>query len=229
MSNNWREVSLGIEYIDLSPNVLTPWSHTHAFRIDLNKNTLDLVMAEDLSKAHASVDEFAQHSTALIALNGGFFDHKHQPLGLRVGHHQQQNPIKHISWWGIFYIKNNKPHISSVHAYTIDKATEFALQSGPRLLIKGRIPHLKPGLAERSALGINADNKVIIVVTDNNPITTTELATILKSPPLLCTDALNLDGGNSSQLKTTMASLQINAHGLSNVSDAIIVKPRKDL
>ena len=226
IANAWRELAPGIEYQDLNTNLLIPWSHIHAFRIDLRKNKLDVVMANELSLHNASVDAFAHHSNALIAINGGFFDQNYHSLGLRIGNQRQHSPLKNISWWGIFYVKDQKPHLSSLRQYTNDNHVDFAVQSGPRLLVKGKIPSLKGGYAERSALGITSGGQVIILVTNNSPLTTTALAQLLKSSPLNCEDALNLDGGSSSQLNAHMGLFQINVHGFSNVSDAIVVKRR---
>ena len=225
-AKNWQTVALGVEYTDLGASLLSPWSHVHVFRIDLKKNKLDLVMAKALSQDYASADEFAHYSHALITLNGGFFDHNYHALGLRIGHEQQYSPLKRISWWSIFYIKDQTPYISSVRTYNPDQPIEFAVQSGPRLIINGHIPALKIGRAERSALGITHHGRVIIVVTDKTPLTTTELAKLMLSEPLNCISALNLDGGRSSQLHAHMRAFQVNAHGFSNVSDAIVVKPR---
>ena len=225
-ANEWRSLAPGIEYRDLNANPLIPWSHIHIFRINLKDNKLDLIMANDLSLHNASVDTFAQHSKALIAINGGFFDHDFHPLGLRIGHQRQHNPLKNISWWGIFYIKNNQAHIDSVRHYTNNKEVDFAVQSGPRLLVNGKILSLKTGYAERSALGITKEGLVIIAVTKNFPMTTEDLAQILKRSPLNCTNALNLDGGSSSQLIAHLGLFQINAPGFSNISDAIVVKSR---
>ena len=101
----------------------------------------------------------------------------------------------------------------------------FAIQSGPRLLIKNVIPSLKPGIADRTAMGITKQGQVILLVTNNSAMTLSELARLLQSPPLYCVDAINLDGGSSSQLYAHINSFQLNVRGFSNVSDAVIVKP----
>ncbi len=225
-AQHWQQLNPGIEYQDLEGGILTPWSHVHVFRVDLSQNKLALVTAKNLALKNASADQFAEYSKALISINGGFFDHQFNPLGLRINNNKLQNPIKRISWWGIFSIKNNRPSISTIRQFHQDSDIEFAIQSGPRLLIKGRIPSLKVGSADRSALGITPDGKVIILVSTNAPMSTFELAQMLKAPPLNCIDAINLDGGSSSQLYAHMDSFQLNVHGFSNVSDAIIVKPR---
>lgn len=225
-ATGWEEISPGIEYRDLGLNILTPWSHVHVFRVDLKKNKLDLSFAHNLGHQHASVDELALHSHALIAVNGGFFDSTYRPLGLRVGHHHQYTPIKPISWWGVFSIKDDKPSLSKFSSVS-PNSLDFAVQSGPRLIIQGKIPSLKPGLAERTALGITEKNEVIILVTDHMPLSTRALATLMKSFPLSCSDALNLDGGSSTQLYAHMGGFQLNVPGFAQVTDAVIVQPKK--
>jgi uncharacterized protein YigE (DUF2233 family) len=224
-ARGWQTLDHGIEYLDLKNNYITPWSHIHAFRINLSANKIRLVMAKDLLLKHASANQYADHSKALITINGGFFDKNFKPLGLRITQKKQHNPLKNISWWGVLYIKNNKAFLSSANQFIPSEDIDFAIQSGPRLLINGRIPTLKPGRAERSALGITNDGRLIVVVTDNTPLSTTELAHIMQSSPLNCTNALNLDGGSSSQLHAEINTFRLDVHGFSNVSDAIIVKP----
>ncbi len=222
---SWQMVSPGIMYQDLEGGLLTPWSHIHVFKIDLKQNQLSLVSAKDLDRRVASVDEYAEHSNALLTINGGFFDEKYQSLGLRIANYKELSPLKRISWWGVFYIKNNKPMVSTAGLFHASPAISFAVQSGPRLLVNGHIPPLKPGRAERSALGITTDNQVIMLITDNAPLSTIELAQLMKSAPLNCVQALNLDGGSSTQLNAKMNRFQLNVHGFAHVSDAIIVKP----
>lgn len=225
-ANQWITVAPGIEYQDLNNNALTRWSHIHAFRIDLNKNKLELARASTFSRLSASVSTFARRNHALIAINGGFFDENYRPLGLRINQQQLYNPLKQISWWGVFYIKNQKASLIGPRQYTNKQQPDFAIQSGPRLIINGKIPSLRPGYAERSALGIDADGKVIMLVTENTPMTTTILAKLMQASPLDCHNALNLDGGSSSQLYAHIGALQIDHRGYANVHDAVIVKPQ---
>lgn len=225
-ATSWHKLSSGLLYQDLNYSYLSPWSHLHAFRVNLKSNQLALIMAKDLTLKHASAGEYAKHSQALITINGGFFDRNFQPLGLRINNKKQKNPIKQVSWWSVFYIKHNNAYITNTRQFKPNKHIKFAMQSGPRLLINSQIPSLKPGRAERSALGIRADGQVIILVTENTPLSTTELAQLMKAPPLNCIHALNLDGGGSSQLHAVIDSFRLNVPGFSQVSDAIIVKKK---
>ena len=226
-ASGWEKLVPGIEYRDLSPNPLAPWAHIHVFRIDLNQNTLDLMTADALSRPHASAEEMAKHSHALIAVNGGFFDKNYHALGLRIGHKHRYSPLKAISWWGVFYTLNNKPYLTRAPQYQNQKHdVDFAIQSGPRLLINGTIPKLKPAIAERTALGITAHHQVILLVTEHAAMTTTALAERMKAFPLYCTNALNLDGGSSTQIYADIGDLHLNTFGALGVSDAVIVKPK---
>lgn len=222
----WHQLTSSIEYQDLKGGLPSPWSHIHVFRIDLDKNQMTLVSAKSLGVKNASVNQFSEHSKALIGINGGFFDQDFRPLGLRINNNKIKSSLKRISWWGIFYIKNNKAYISSLNHFNYNKDIEFAVQSGPRLIVNGSIPSLKPGIADRTALGITADGKIIILVSNNAAMSTRQLAKVMKSPPLSCINAINLDGGSSSQLYAHIRSFILNVHGFSNVSDAIIVKSK---
>ncbi len=223
----WEKLAPGIEYRDLSPNPLIPWAHVHVFRINLRKQKLDLVTASDLSRPHASVEEMARHSDALIAVNGGFFDTEYHPLGLRIGHHHRYSAIKPISWWGVFYTIRKKARLAKVSQYPASRSVDFAIQSGPRLIVGGKIPKLKPGVAERTALGITQNNQVILLVTEHAAMSTTALADMMKKFPLYCEDALNLDGGSSTQVYANVGRLKLNTRGALGVSDAVIVKARE--
>jgi len=215
----------GLKYLDYRPQPLSQWSHIHAFKIDPARYQLGLVMAKELPKPYASAQAFQAYSHALIAMNGGFFNPKKEPLGLRINNHKVLNPVKYISWWGIFSIKNHTASITSPRNFHRNSAIDFAIQTGPRLLISGKIPSLKLGFANRSALGITAKGNVILMVTENFPMTTTDLAKTLKNPPYHCVDALNLDGGSSTQLYAKTDHFSLDVPGFSQISDAIIVKP----
>jgi len=222
-ADGWHTLSMGILYQDLGHSLIRPFTHIHAFKIDLSKNHLESITAKELKKENASSLEFGQYRHALIAINGGFFGEDYKPLGLRISDKEQKSPIKPISWWGVFYTQQNKPFIKSVRAFKKFKDINFAIQSGPRLIVDGTIMKLKPGLAERTALGITQDNKVIILATENSPLTTQELAQLLQSKPLSCVHALNLDGGSSTQIYADIGHFKLNVHGFSNVSDAVLV------
>ena len=221
-AGDWQRLAPGIEYTDLG-TMLSPWSHLHAFKINLKKHTLHLATAASLNLTTTTAQYITQTNGAAIGINGGFFDNVFQPLGLRINNHTQLSPLKKISWWGVFFTKNQRAYLVPARQYQANPAIDFAIQGGPRLIIQGHVPRLKPGIAERTAIGINADNHLIIVITDHFPLTTNDLAQRLLAPPLSCVDALNLDGGSSTQLYANFPELKLNVPGLASVSDFVLV------
>lgn len=212
----WQNITNGIEYCNLGESFLR---HIHVFRVDLQKFNLELISARSINKDKAYAYEFLDR--AVLAINGGFFDKKAHPLGLRISNKQTLSRLKKISWWGVLYLKDNRLFLKNFNDFSKVKNVTFAIQAGPRLIINGRIPKLKPGLAQRSALGITRDNKLIILATQHFPLSTNELAEIMKNPPILALEALNLDGGNSTQLAINLPEFKLDILGFSAVSDII--------
>jgi uncharacterized protein YigE (DUF2233 family) len=222
-AQSWRETSPGLWYVDLKQDSATPWSHIHAFKVDLNTYDFNLAHTTSLT----AVTNLAKEQHAIIAFNGGFFDKNGKPLGLRISNSKQENAYKNISWWGIFSILNsNKAQIAAAYKYQANKDTIFAIQAGPRLIINNKIPHLRQGFAERTALGIDKEGNVIVVVTENLLLDTHSLAEIMQKEPLNCQNALNLDGGSSSQLYVKLDNLSIDHQGLAKVYDAVVINKK---
>lgn len=222
---SWQTLTKGIKYLSITTNK-SPWSHIHVFKVKLQDNKFILTRAHDLGLKQAFVREIGASEEALIAVNGGFFDAKFNPLGLRISNNVKTNILKSVGWWGIFYIDANNKAAILANTKLDTKNIIFAIQSGPRLIINGQIPSLRQGEDERTALGINAQGEVIIVVTEHNPMTTTDLAVLMKKPPILAINAINLDGGSSTQLYVDTPHVHLDIHGFSMVSDAVIVKPK---
>jgi uncharacterized protein YigE (DUF2233 family) len=111
--------------------------------------------------------------------------------------------------WGIFYMKDGQPHI--VHTRDWSAATEkgatFAIQTGPRLVVKGKTTSVKPSFARRSVLCVHTGGRVSLIATDSG-LLLSEMAEILRRPEsedgFGCTDAINLDGGSSTQLHVNL-------------------------
>jgi len=226
----WRQVLPGLDY------VMIPFSHgmrsgkIHAFRFDLQQYRFRLAFAKDHPAVFASAKNLTDLSHGLVGINGGFFTPNFKSLGLRISDGKQYSRLWSTSWWGVFSISHNKPHIQGLHQYRGKQATEFAIQSGPRLVINGQIPRLRGGLAYRSALAITPKKQVVMIATNGTPMTTTQLARIIKKPEsedgLGCPDALNLDGGSSTQLYANIGEFSVNIPSFMPVADVVVVSPR---
>lgn len=229
-ATRWHPLTQGVAYAQIDQPFSFPLSAIYAFRINLKHYQLELGFTNNKLFPLTTVSDLVRKHNAIIGINGGFFSPDLKTLGLRISHQKKYSSIKRISWWGIFFIKANRARIVALKHFRHNKNIEFAVQSGPRLIINGRIPSLKPGLANRSALGITKSGRIIIAITKNLPMTTTNFAKFMKRPTtkngLGCINAINLDGGKSSQLYARINNFTLNIPNLAPIADSVLVVPR---
>lgn len=230
-ATHWQTLKPGLDYVQLAlPENQGNHGELYAFRIDPRYYTLRLASAEAMGETMGSnVVSLAHFSNALIAVNGGFFSPEHDPLGLRMQDGQVLQPVRPISWWGVFSIRQGQARVSTWNAFVPDNQVSFAIQAGPRLLVKGHIPPLKPGTADRTALCIDAQQNILVIATANASLTTQAFAELLRTSEhkggLSCVDALNLDGGTSTQLYAKVGDVDVNVPNFKAIADAVVVVP----
>lgn len=166
----------------------------------------------------------------MLATNAGFFTPELKPLGLRITDSQLLNPFKSITWWGVFYIQNKKAYLVTSNNYKPNPNISFAIQAGPRLVSKGQvITELKPDIDYHTAIGITTSGKIILLAVENALLSTTDLAELMqrseKEGGLDCVEAMNLDGGHSTQMYTKLPDFSLAVSSYTQVADAVLVVP----
>ncbi|MFT3741980.1 MAG: phosphodiester glycosidase family protein [Gammaproteobacteria bacterium] len=231
LPTTWRVVQPGLEYARLTDFAGFPGGYIHAFRIDLSKFTFNVVNVPTDEQGGQTIPTLMQREGAIIATNGGFFSPDFKPLGLRINAGQQSSHLHPTAWWGVFYIQQDQAKIVARNLYHPEGMPEFALQAGPRLLIDGKIPQLKPDIDDRTAMGITADGKVILLATENVLLSTGQLAEIMQRSALEggldCVNAINLDGGHSTQIYTRLPNLNVQVSSFAPVADVVLVRSKK--
>jgi uncharacterized protein YigE (DUF2233 family) len=203
VSAAWRELLPGLSYES------RPESQAHVFRIDLEKFLIDVLTAPSLKSSALTAREFRELKQAVMAVNGGFFDAAFRGMGLIVRDGKAIQPLRNAAW-GIFTFSKG--------------GVTAALQVGPRLVVGGEIQHFKEaGPSRRSAVGITPEGKVEIAVAEK-PMLLAEWAAFLKKD---CPDALNLDGGGSTQISVHTADFDLNVEGFTAVPNALGVFARR--
>ncbi len=172
---------------------------------------LEAVRAEDMGRYYATFGSLVKATNPLAAINGTFFDTRSAAIicnliksgrlitpGLGIGH---SLVIDYDNRAAVL------PTAGNPNSATDWSRFDFGVATGPRLLHEGRLalnPRSEgfrdPSLfrsAPRAALGITADNK-LLMVTVNRPVSLASLARIMQG--LGCREALNLDGGSSTGL-----------------------------
>lgn len=139
-----------------------------------------------------------------FAMNGGMFKKDQSPQGLFIENGVTRTPLDTLSGPGNFYLKPNgvfyltrggEAAICQTDAFVNSEQIAFATQSGPMLLVDGKIhPAFKKGSANlniRNGVGILPGNNVVFVMSKEE-VNFYDFATFFES--LGCKNALYLDG-----------------------------------
>ncbi len=205
----WRAVEPGFQYRQDSAS--------HFFRIDPRRLRIGLLLASDYGAAAMTADRYRTRSGALLSINGGFFDESFRSLGLLVRKGRIVNPIRNVSW-GIFSLSEKGPSIIHPKEWTPGAST--AIQVGPRLVVDGKIPSFKEAApSRRSGICITPDGQVEIGLAEGL-ISLRQWAEMMKKD---CVQALNLDGGGSTQISVKAKNLNLELSGLTGVPNAIAI------
>ena len=219
-AQEWKAIDTGLAYAQSNG--------VHLFRIDPKLFKFSVVTAKDLGESDATAPMFTKKAKAILAVNGGFFSPEHKSLGLLMREGKTINPLRTTSWWAIFQVSQSKPSIIPLNQFIPSANIEMALQVGPRLVVDGEVPKLKPSTARRSGIGIcngpASVGQVVIAVTETAELSMDDFADLFKK--LGCANALNLDGGGSTQLTFNWKGFKIEVPGPSRVANAIVVTPR---
>jgi len=182
----------------------------HVMRVDLEHAKLRVLDARDHGRAPLTAEQFAEATGATAVINASFFDIDGSPLGLLVVDGERRQKLRPVDW-GVFAVGDDgSVRIVHTDAWGGEAGVAQAVQSGPRLVVGGTVVDLKPQAAERTAVCRRSDGKVDLVVT-RRATTLDSFARFLADEG--CVDALNLDGGPSSQLFLGRSGVKIDVPG----------------
>ena len=148
-------------------------------------------------------------------------------LGLAVDEGRAMASSKRRNW-GALVVDGKKARIVLGADIQDPLAHRLIVQGIPRLVVGGKVQQLKPQIAERTAVCAEG-NFVILVVSTH--VEATAFARFLADQPdqsgLGCVDALNLDGGPSTQLVVKLPARTLSLPGGWGVPNALVVAPGK--
>ncbi|MCA9521645.1 MAG: phosphodiester glycosidase family protein [Myxococcales bacterium] len=204
LPTKWKELTRGFAFHETirsgffgtSPRVM-------AFRIDLRLFRPRILVAPSVGDDRALVSAMAKRDRVPLAVNGGFFTvYPTRSLGLLVDRGKQLNPLRQADW-GVFSVVGQRAALTHAKRFRTPRALDFAIECGPRLVVDGKPTKLKRQKARRTALGIQSPERIVLVVSTAS-LETAELARLFADAEsdggFGCRDALNLDGGSSTQI-----------------------------
>ncbi len=195
----------------------------HQLEIDLVSAELRVLDARDYDRTAMTAAEFVEKTGAAAVLNGPFFDVDGSPMGLLVVDGKERQKLRRADW-GVFYVDGAGAHIVHTRDFGGGSGTRQAFQVGPRLVVDGEVLGLKPQSARRTAVCTKSSGKVLALVSSVS-VPAEELAKYLAGQG--CVNALNLDGGPSSQLFVDSGELQVDVPGGTGVPIALAVFPKR--
>ncbi len=199
-----EEAGLRYEYAPLAAGV-----GGHLLTVDLAETELRLLDARDLGADALTAREFQARTGATAVVNGPFFDVDGSPMGLLIVDGEEREALRPVDW-GVFALDGEGPSIVHTRDWAARDGVRQAFQVGPRLMVDGTPTPLKRQSARRTALCVLPDNRVEVAVVDQS-LDATRLADFLAEQG--CVDALNLDGGGSTQLYLKSATAEVDVPG----------------
>jgi len=200
----WEAKAPGIERLAVPQALSGVFS---AYRLAQDKVTARVL--GQLEASGSPVGDVAAHSGASLTINGGYFwikpDGALAPTGLLVTGGVRQAPLNKCRACTALLITDGKGlHITRPSAFKSKRGIESALQAGPMLVDGGRLMAFNPDGPAAARTAICLSGASIIAVVSLREITLAELASMLLARRadggFDCTQAINLDGGSSSQL-----------------------------
>jgi fermentation-respiration switch protein FrsA (DUF1100 family) len=188
----------------------------HVITASLLRTRVQLLGASNGGRV--TVKELVAALPRVAATNASFFDEKDHAIGVwvdaRVAHATRPQ-----RGWGALVIRDGKASI--VESVSLTPMPELVVQGLPRLVVGGVAQHLKTQFARRTAVCADGDTLRLVVTTlvEANAFARW-LATVVG-----CRDALNLDGGPSTQLELRLPDAQLSEPG-QPVPNALVLTPR---
>lgn len=168
----------------------------------LRATTAEHVLSQKTSTAREMTHA---DSRFIAAINANFFDENKKPLGLIVDNTKKLNNM-HMGGkllHAIFLIKNDTAFISPRADFSPENI-QTAVQSGPQIIRNSEKVSLGEydTFSRRSGVAITKNNEIVFYATALRfPGTSlTQIQNALQNTGIEITDALNFDGGGSSQL-----------------------------
>ncbi len=219
--NSWREISPGVEMRRWHVTVEGLRVPVVAVRAEASRFRVDTGAALDVAT-------WRKRMASAVVANGGFFDTDGRTLGLRIARGKQIAPLRKADW-GVFYVSPKGARIVHTRDWAswsprVKARVREAVQCGPRLVVDGQVLHLKPQWARRTGLGVMRDGRIVLAVTEDEMSFAAWAALWARRDGLNCRDALNLDGGGSTQIAIRTSKASYDVSGAWPVPDVVAVK-----
>jgi hypothetical protein len=217
----WKLLVPGIAYSKVTSGEIT----AHLFRVDLREAQVRVPVPHG-GGPRRPVSAIVDDTPKVVAVNASFFDESDRAIGLVVDRGETLSS-KRQAKWGALVVKGGRARIVAGADVKLEENPDSVVQGFPRLVVGGKVEHLKPQVARRTAVCTDG-RQLLIVVTNDAEFNAFArfLATGESAGGAGCKDALNLDGGPSTQLEARLPGFNLSEPGQS-VPNALAIVPTK--
>ncbi|KAF0121435.1 MAG: hypothetical protein FD148_3254 [Methylocystaceae bacterium] len=183
---------------------------------DARKRDIRLFLRDEKGEIYGSFARLAdglanKGETLVFAMNAGMYAEDRTPVGLYVENGRTLSGANtrpgagnfHLKPNGVFWVNDGRAGVTETARFLKSpQRAQFATQSGPMLVIGGRIhPRIHgDGMSQKFRNGVCVgDGHIIRFAISNQPVTFHQFALLFRDR-LHCPDALFLDGGSASAL-----------------------------
>jgi uncharacterized protein YigE (DUF2233 family) len=224
----WQSIAPGVEYREFKIEQGNRSERLRIARIDPARTRFRVLYDPDRPRR---VSEWLSESSALVAVNGNFFDPQNHALGLVIQDGQRRDGVVYQGFGGMFAVSGDEVRVRwNVQEPYNGEPLTYALQNFPMLVLPGGSANLEiddNGRASpRTAVGQDRSGRIIFVVSPIPTFTLTEFSQWLAASDLDLTVALNLDGGTSSGLVLRSGNRNLGADSWVGVPNVIAVEKR---
>jgi len=222
------EVAPGVMHRSFTAPGVPPFTG-HLFDIDLARADVRLVVAPGNATGGARdvVGQLAAGYGRHVATNASFFGPDGRALGRVVAGGTVVSAGRAGSWGALVVRGGRAQVLAPGRLPRSGPVADVVVQGVPRLVVDGKVPALKQQTAARTAVCGEGTRLVLVVTTMAR---TRDFAAFLARPVAAggagCTQALNLDGGGSSQLDARLGDLRVSMPGAWGVPNALVAVPR---
>lgn len=182
------------------------------------------------------LEDIIEENNAIGGVNGGGFDDPGgagkggTPLGVVICEGQTRNPSGQ-NYWTAAMDENNVLHVGWMNSSAAEELkARWAVSYGPALVLNGeKVDNPESGLNPRTAVGQRADGAILLLVIDGRQVNAIGASFSDTADVLLeygAINALNLDGGSSSQM--FYEGVALNSYptivGARDIPNAILVR-----
>ena len=216
----WTALASGAEHLHVDAGAI------ELFRFDLEMFRADVVVPGAVKPATAAA--LRKQAGAALVVNGGFFDTEGRSLGLRIADGRKVIGLRPNVDWGVLMVRSGRAAIVHSREWAAASAAPppvtGAIQVGPRIVIDGRVPTLKPQAARRTAVAVDQSGRFLTIAVADARLQAADLGQTLAG--LGFTSALMFDGGPSTQLSAAIGDYTREIPGGYGVPDALVIRRR---